>query len=492
MDSRVRNQVDRSIDLRLLKPVLRAYALGYTSSVVPRLFGLLRSFRRTDKTIEEKLDLLYHVLRTSTQPNRFPTSCAIIVAGATLLPRLLRAILVLLIKSIGGNTSFLLTSKATTRLRFITTFLSAWTAFNLLNRDQGWTRKRAISRSSPFFSTFQDSPNQHHRPPVPPAFAGKTMDFTLFAATRALDVLVLSLWTHAQSHPHHPSHTHPHLASLLRSVADPSIFAASAAVIMWSWFYSPSRLPRAYNHWISSIASIDPSLITALRRAREGTFIYGQSTDQTPLLTPLCTKLNLPAEWADPSTTIPIPCELVHSGTGRSCLYHALSRFAGAFRFALEMYLPLNLLLHLRHPTPTNLLKSILSSARSSAFLGTFVSLFYLSVCCARTLVGPLLFPPPVISPQTWDSGLCVLAGCLACGWSILIEKRGRRQEIAFFVVPRALATLLPRVYERRCMWREQVVFAASVAVVMGRGRRRSEEGVRGVLGKVLGRVLRE
>lgn len=74
-----------------------------------------------------------------------------------------------------------------------------------------------------------------------------------------------------------------------------------------------------------------------------------------------------------------------------------------------------------------------------------------------------------------------------------MLEKRGRRQEIAFFVVPRALATLLPRVYEKKYQVREQAVFAASVAIVMasvGSGER--PERVRGVLGQILGRVARE
>lgn len=82
----------------------------------------------------------------------------------------------------------------------------------------------------------------------------------------------------------------------------------------------------------------------------------------------------------------------------------------------------------------------------------------------------------------------------MLCGCSILVESAGRRGEVAFFVAPRALATLLPRVYERKKRWREGVVFAGGVAVVLdavtgGRGR---EERVRGVLGRVLSGVVRE
>ena len=262
---------------------------------------------------------------------------------------------------------------------------------------------------------------------------------------------------------------------------------------MWSWFYSPSRLPRTYNIWISKAAAIDSRLISALRLARQGDFVYGQDTGQAPLLEPLCQKLNLPLVWADPAKTVPIPCEMVHTGTGRSCELHGLSRFLRAWLFAMEMYLPLQFLLRLRHPSLQSFLTGLKGAARSSAFLGAFVSFFYYGVCLSRTRLGPKLFAAKTVTPQMWDSGLCVLAGCVACGWSILLEKRGRRQEIAFFVVPRALATLLPRVYEKRYRRREQVVFATSVAVVMtaaaAAGERRPQR-VRGALGQVLGGVL--
>ena len=78
----------------------------------------------------------------------------------------------------------------------------------------------------------------------------------------------------------------------------------------------------------------------------------------------------------------------------------------------------------------------------------------------------------------------------MLCGWSILVEAPERRGEVAFFVAPRAWATLLPRVYDRRYMWREGIVFAAGVAVVLDAVLEGKGERVRGVLGKVLSGVL--
>lgn len=203
----------------------------------------------------------------------------------------------------------------------------------------------------------------------------------------------------------------------------------------------------------------------------------------------MCADHGLPPSWGDPAVTVPFPCAIVHMNTGgSSCELHAASRLFRAFLWSLSTYLPLSLLLALRRPRPRPR-AALLSAARSSAFLASFITLFYYGVCLARTRVGPRLLGRDVETRQRIDSGVCVAAGCVLCGWSILLEQPGRRKDIMLFVAPRALATLLPRRYAREKQWRETAAFAASAAVVLTAAR---EEGrVRGVLGKVLGRVMR-
>lgn len=74
------------------------------------------------------------------------------------------------------------------------------------------------------------------------------------------------------------------------------------------------------------------------------------------------------------------------------------------------------------------------------------------------------------------------------CGWSLLLENEGRRKDIALFVAPRALATLLPRRYEMKSQWKETLAFATSAAVILTCARENPKR-VRGVLGKVLSTV---
>lgn len=381
--------------------------------------------------------------------------------------------------------------------RLFASFVAAWFSLRLLQSKQ----------SPAFVETVQ---LQSDKPPGVElqtiSYAGRTLDLTLFTVTRALDVIVGSLWARRKAR-RLASHQWTALDRAVSQLTDPALFAASSGLVMWAWFvstppipnpfparltnpqYLPTALPRAYNNWITSAAAVDPRLISALQHCRSGTLRYGVDTGLAPLLGSMCADHDLPPTWGDPALTIPFPCAIVHMNTGgSSCELHAASRFLRAFLWSLSTYLPLSLLLALRRPRPRPR-AALLSAARSSAFLASFITLFYYGVCLARTRVGPRLLGQDIKTRQRIDSGVCVAAGCVLCGWSILLEQPGRRKDIMLFVAPRALATLLPRRYATEKQWRETAAFAASAAVVLTAAR---EEGrVRGVLGKVLGRVMR-
>lgn len=272
---------------------------------------------------------------------------------------------------------------------------------------------------------------------------------------------------------------------------DPAVFAVSCGFIMWSWFYHPDALPRSYNKWITSAAMVDLRLIKALKRCKTGELLYGHETGQAPLLGSMCADNGWPQVWGDPSKTIPFPCEIVHMGCGSSCEYHAVSRFVRSWKWAMFTYLPLAVAFKMRKPSRQALANAVVSACRSSAFLGTFITLFYYGVCLGRTRVGPRLLGTDTASRQRIDGGVCVGTGCFLCGWSVLIETAGRRKDMALFVAPRALATVVPRRYPRSKQWRETAAFAASAAVVLTCVAENPKR-VRGVLGGVLNMVTRE
>ncbi|CAH0001468.1 unnamed protein product [Clonostachys byssicola] len=273
-------------------------------------------------------------------------------------------------------------------------------------------------------------------------------------------------------------------------LTDPFIFVVSCAFIMWSWFYYPNNLPRSYQKWITSAAMLDMRLIEALRRCKFNELRYGEDTGQASLLGPMCVGLDMPAVWGDPAKTIPYPCEVVHMKRGQSCEAHAISRLARSWKWAMYTYLPLALAFKVRKLERKQLLKAFVSASRSSLFLGSFITIFYYTICLARTRIGPYINGRSKEACQRMDGGICVGMGCGLCGWSILIETASRRKDMALFVAPRALATILPRKYSSEKQYKETLAFAASAAVI-STCVLENPKRVRGVFGRLLNSIMR-
>ncbi|KAF3008915.1 hypothetical protein E8E13_011256 [Curvularia kusanoi] len=403
-----------------------------------------------------------HTLREALALHRFPAFCAVLIGGSTILQIPIKALLHLILPClISAKTR----DPGVTRLiaRFLAALLSASASFRLLNNVPVNYGAPIIQSTTPVLDRF--APGPFDEPPEEdsltpttlsrPDLAGRTMDLTLFAVIRALDVVVGT--TTSSLRPTSP------LRCIARKLPTP-LFCFSAATIMWSWFYAPSRLPRSYNAWISAAAELDHRLVLALRHARYGTFQYGKDTGMAPLLGSMARDYGLPEEAGDPAQTIPVPCELVHMGCGTSCEAHAVWRFWRGWLFAAKMYLPLQLVVlvrrvlktrqqrageHPKPPLPALLARALRTAAHRSSFLGAFIALFYYGVCLSRTRVGPKLFSPRPVTPQMWDSGLCVFAGCALCGLSILAELPPRRLEVVLFVLPRAAATKASQVHKQ-------------------------------------------
>jgi hypothetical protein len=377
---------------------------------------------------------------------------------------LLPAPLLQIINGLGISSKRLDPRKARILSRFLAALIASAVAFHLFNSKSksapSLSRTNSEDVSSPTLSSKERSKIPSNIPKLPLGIetaplninravplAGRTLDLTIYALIRAIDTSMQFL----------PSPTSPTLQTLA-SISSPSLFILSSAVIMHSYFYAPLALPRAYVHWITRLAAVDPRLVHALRQVRFGNFIYGKDTGIAPLLGGMAKDLGLPEEYGDPVKTIPVPCELVHHGTGKSCEYHAVIRLTRTLKAALGVYAPLQAFILLRKLTAKNAPRdaqgrlkltgtAAVDTLRSASFLASFVSLFYYGVCLARTRVGPKAFP--AVTPQMWDGGLCVLAGCMACGWSVLIERPKRQTELMLFVVPRAAGVLVPRRYPR-------------------------------------------
>ncbi|KAL5534232.1 hypothetical protein ACEPAG_694 [Sanghuangporus baumii] len=298
--------------------------------------------------------------------------------------------------------------------------------------------------------------------------------------------------------------------AVLTDKLDAFVFWAASARIMWCFFYRPERLPRSYVRWIGALANVDERLLEALRRLRKGTWGYGKPESHM-LLSTMAADLGYPPSWGD-SLCLPeyggkvsevswralgvrgrsgvggIPCEIVHGGVGSSvipggvggsCVVNSLARGGLGFLEALVIYTPVHFLPVLL-TRPKELLSSvvlkklILSLLRSSLFLSVFISSIWSAVCFTRSWGIARLFPR--LSHNFIDGPFgCIMAGCLLCGGSIWIEQGRRRGEIALYVLPRALRSLLSESWLRSgnksLMAIERLAFALSLASIVTASR---------------------
>lgn len=338
--------------------------------------------------------------------------------------------------------------------RLLAAFIASFSALPLLNRPYNSTRQVV---NPPQVS--QDSPDESRCEPTVAGtgldLVGTTLDLTLLVAIRAAETLIGQCWYHYLKNDRLKNNALRSPSLFLGRIIDSGVFSLSSGIVMWKWFYEPHLLPSKYRRWIGEAAQVDDRLVTALRNARGSLFVYGKDTGQT-MLQSMCKDYNWPLEWGNPAVTIPVPCEVIHMGAGPSCHLHGLSRFARAFKYSFLMYFPIQVLLKLRRPSTKAFTHAVKEATRSSAFLGTFIALFFYSVCLSRTLLGPKILPG---KPQMWDSGWCIGTACAISGWSVLLEKKSRRAELAYFVAPRAAAVFFPRRYSRKVKFDRQTWF---------------------------------
>ncbi|KAG0227218.1 hypothetical protein BGW42_003109, partial [Actinomortierella wolfii] len=177
----------------------------------------------------------------------------------------------------------------------------------------GWQRveldedmKQRITTLSSFIAsaaaiTFMHRKRPHHA----------TIDYTLFAVVRALDVIghmaVKKKWG----------------PSWLERYGSVLVFQLACTEIMFAWLYEPERLPGPYAFWITRMSRMDARLLQTLRGVRKGEILFGpgQAAAQPAaqaLLTGLCNDLKLPESLGSLDQN-KLPCTLVHQGIADTC-----------------------------------------------------------------------------------------------------------------------------------------------------------------------------
>jgi len=369
---------------------------------------------------------------------------------------------------------------------FLATTLSAYFAFGLQSRDAKSHGSSHATSSLPLVSFPRASQATKEGASTPikgdlalpgttERYESSTMDLTLFLFVRATDTALRALCEKTSMGKNK-------VARFLADRGDTLLFVLSSWRIMWVWFYKPWLLPPSYDKWIHSLARIDPGLLELLRRARAGEWVYGQvpaTKDVLELGPSLCRRLGCDESLGRPDQITAFPCTVAHGRLGNSahCEMNTLRRWLAAWRQGLMLYLPVHFLplilfsfSKLRRAPAKLVLRALLGTSRSAAFIATFVAAVWSGVCIGRTRVGPRIYPVQ----QFWDGGAAMLLGCFMCGFSVLIENKRRRGEMALFVAPRALYAILDDVLpvsilanEKLAALTERLVFSVSSAAVV-------------------------
>ncbi|RKP28763.1 hypothetical protein METBISCDRAFT_20226, partial [Metschnikowia bicuspidata] len=382
------------MNAKVLSPALRAYLFVHLYITVPKIFFNVLQLARKDQVLLIPCSA-FNTLRKACRPTKFPALAAKLMLQINATEPLVYYVF----KRLGYPL-------APRRRLFVSTVVAVFCAALI------------------HFKNFQNTSSAHGRQLL--------LDLTLLVAVRAADTAAASTLSYVGG-------------GWWALVGDGALFVATSALIMYSWFYYPERLPTAYRNWITSAASMDDELVELLREVKHKRIAYGEKGRGEHLLQEFCERKNQSPERGSLLINQPLSCECVHAFVTPNCELHALYRFARGVCFAMKLYGSINLLmLVLRWNKPRfwrNALQALANAARSSCFLASFIALCWYGVCLGRTRLLPALFPHV---PRTrWDDTVAVACGCVLCGFSCFVETPQRRKELALFVAPRAFSTLV-------------------------------------------------
>jgi len=177
--------------------------------------------------------------------------------------------------------------------------------------------------------------------------------------------------------------------SLLPSIPYAEIFimCVSAIQILPTWLYAPKELSSSYVKFLTVQAAKPKSLLRDLKRGNVTSF-----------------------------------CDAVHPGV--SCTSHAFDYFVAGLRRALPVYIPIHILGFLFSKRKDPII-GVVNLARSTTFLSLYCTLAWFSACLT-TRMFPGVTRLKFASCQ-WVPGL-----------ALIIEKEGRRKELAAYCLTHA------------------------------------------------------
>lgn len=206
---------------------------------------------------------------------------------------------------------------------------------------------------------------------------------------------------------------------------DSLLFSLSCAQVMYAFVMRPESLPKSYQDFIQKTGPVAEPVYKAVRDS-----CRGSPVDVVSLFAFLTNTMGSSTLKLTEHPSI-IPCSVIHPKND-SCVAHNVAAASLAFKKTFPLYFSLTfvpfvvlrLQKFLKSPIRTCWI-AVLGAVRSTTFLSSFVAFFQASICLHRKVAVK-------------DHKLVYwIAGAIA-GLSVLMEKKGRRSELALYVLPRA------------------------------------------------------
>ncbi|TFY76234.1 hypothetical protein EWM64_g7778 [Hericium alpestre] len=242
---------------------------------------------------------------------------------------------------------------------------------------------------------------------------------------------------------------------------DVIVFSLMCGQILYGFLLRPDTLPRSYVTWINKAGKIPVEGVNMNRDlVRTGQFKLSDVAnllERDDIAPGNATELLMHQALA--SAPQPIwpsrygPCAAVHPAED-SCLAVPPLRFLSVFKWMVPVYGALHLIPMLlfkrkdfaKEPARM-LLRALLGTSRSSAFLATFV-VIYQSFFCFKLYLYKLLKAlresSSFVKPPQWLINFLISKpsfwmGGLLSGLSLFVEAKRRRGELAMYVLPKGL-----------------------------------------------------
>lgn len=240
---------------------------------------------------------------------------------------------------------------------------------------------------------------------------------------------------------------------------DSLLFSLATAQIMYAYVMRPESLPDSYYKFILRTGPIDAVVLQNVRAMNRGRLIDSQ-------------KLLSYVQKVNPATTIKsisdtpsiLPCEVLHPHCD-GCVKNGVGVFFDVAKKISPVYAALSSVQHfvlsfwkfLAEPEQ-KMLKILSSTFNSTLFLSVLVSAYQLIICMQRKLV-------------TKDYRFIYWVAGFFSGFSILLEEKHRRSELALYALPRAIDSLYSILYDRKWLGSfkhgEYVLFSLCTASIM-------------------------